>query len=155
MARRTAKGKRDQHATAASGPAGNGETTSGYFRKVFKQDPKLLKKGTNPELFRRWLQDHPGHKEVPENVKNILSNIKAVLRNKRKRRRAAEAPAQSTPVVAASPAATRPSGKGLERLEERIDECLAAARAVDTEGLAEVIDRLRNARNQVVRMAGG
>jgi hypothetical protein len=153
MARRTAQGNRKQHATAA--PAGEEETTSGYFRKVFKQDPKLLKKGTNSELFRRWLQDHPGHKEVPENVKNILSNIKAVLRNKRKRRRAVEAPAQGTAVVAASPAPTRPSGKGLERLEERIDECLAVARAMDAEGLVEIIDRLRNARNQVVRMAGG
>jgi hypothetical protein len=155
MARRTAQGNRKQRATAAPAPAEDGETTSGYFRKVFKEDPKLLKKGTNPELFRRWLQDHPGHKEVPENVKNILSNIKAVLRNKRKRRRAAEAPAQGTAVVAASTAATRPSGKGLERLEERIDECLAVARAVDVDGLAEVIDRLRNARNQVVCMAGG
>ena len=134
---------------------GSEENVSGYFRKVFKEDPKLLKKGTNPELFRRWLQDHPGHKEVPENVKNILSNIKAVLRNKRKRRQAAEVPAQGTAVLAASPAATRPSGKGLERLEERIDECLAVARAMDGDGLAEVIDRLRNARNQVVRMAGG
>ena len=155
MAKRTAKGRRNQQAAAAQAPAANGETTSGYFRKVFKEDPKLLKKGTNPELFRRWLQDHPGHKEVPENVKNILSNIKSMLRNKRKRRRATEAPAQGIAVVAASPAATRPNGKGLERLEERIDECLAVARAMDGDGLAEVIDRLRNARNQVVRMAGG
>ena len=155
MAKRTAKGGRKQQAAAAQAPAANGETTSGYFRKLFKEDPKLLKKGTNPELFRRWLQDHPDDKEVPENVKNILSNIKTVLRNKRKRRRTAEAPAQGAAVVAASPAATRPSGKGLERLEERIDECLAVARAMDGDGLAEVIDRLRNARNQVVRMAGG
>ena len=52
-------------------PSSNGETTSGYFRKLFKEDPKLLKKGTNPELFRRWLQDHPSHKEVPQSVKNV------------------------------------------------------------------------------------
>ena len=155
MARRTAKGSRNQQAAAAQAPAANGETTSGYFRKVFKADPKLLKKGTNPELFRRWLADHPGHKEVPQSVKNILSYLKSVLRSKRKRRRAPEAQAQGTPVGAASPAATRANGKGLERLEERIDDCLAVARGMDAEGLAEVIDRLRNARNQVVRMAGG
>jgi hypothetical protein len=39
----------------------------------------------------------------------------------------------------------------LTPLEERIDDCLAVAREMDREGLAEVIDRL----NAVVRMGGG
>jgi hypothetical protein len=28
-------------------------------------DPELLKSRGNEELLRRWLQDHPGHTEVP------------------------------------------------------------------------------------------
>ena len=45
-------------------------------------------------------------------------------------------------------------------VQDRLDEvlgvggCLAVAREMDREGLAEVIDRLRAARNAVVRMAG-
>jgi hypothetical protein len=62
------------------------------------------------------------------------------------------------PVVSATatraPAARR-AGASLARLKEKIDACLAVAREMDREGLAEVIDRLRAARNAVVRMAGG
>ena len=53
-------------------PSTNGETTSGYFRRLFKENPKLLKGSDNSELLDRWLRDRPGHKEVPVNVKYIL-----------------------------------------------------------------------------------
>ena len=61
-------------------PAAEGETVAGYFRKVFREKPGLLKERSNEELFRRWLEDHPGHTEVPPKVKTGLQNIKAVLR---------------------------------------------------------------------------
>jgi hypothetical protein len=54
-----------------------GETTSGYFRRVFKENPKLLVSRSNDELLRRWLADHPGHKTVPPNVQNHLSHVKS------------------------------------------------------------------------------
>jgi hypothetical protein len=46
-----------------------GETVSGYFRRIFKENPRLLKERSNDELLKRWLADHPGHKEVPQTVK--------------------------------------------------------------------------------------
>jgi hypothetical protein len=45
--------------------------------------------------------------------------------------------------------------KSLGRREEEIDDCLMLARGMDLEGFAEVIELLRNARNEVVRRAGG
>jgi hypothetical protein len=124
--------------------------------------PKLLKGGDNSELFDQWLRDHPRQKEVPVNVKYILHAVKTRLRQKRRQRRAERAqvtPAAVSPVVSAAaapaPAAARRAGASLTRLEEEIDACLAVAREMDRQGLAEVIDRLRAARNAVVRMAGG
>ena len=148
--------------TQQPAPSSNGETTSGYFRRLFKENPKLLKGGDNSELFQRWLQDHPGQNEVPVKVTYILHAVKSRLRHKRRQRRAETAqatPAAVAPVVSAAaapaPAAARRAGAGLKRLEEEIDACLAVAREMDREGLAEVIDRLRAARNAVVRLAGG
>ena len=83
----TTKGKKGENAASVA----DGETTSGYFRRIFKENPKLLKKGTNDELFERWLKDHPDHKEVPKNIRAIVQNVKSVLRNKRRQRRAAKA----------------------------------------------------------------
>jgi hypothetical protein len=142
-------------------PTANGENTSAYFRRLFKENPKLLKGSDNSELLDRWLRDRPGHKEVPVNVKYILHAVKSSVRNKLRQRRAEKA--QATPAVAPvvsarpapPPAAARRAGASLTRLEEQIDACLAVAREMDREGLVEVIDRLRSARNAVVRMAGG
>jgi hypothetical protein len=44
------------------------ENVSGYFRRIFKENPNLLKERSNDELLRRWLADHPGHREVPQKV---------------------------------------------------------------------------------------
>ena len=141
-----AKDKKDEN----TAPANDGETTSGYFRRIFKENPKLLKDGTNPELLERWLKDHPGEKEVPNNVKAILSNLKSVLRRKRQQRRAEKAQVAST-----APIVSRRAEKGLGQLEDQIDDCLAVARGMDREGLAQVIGLLRSARNEVVRQVGG
>src|SRR5207302_80313 len=88
-------GKKGENAASSA----DRETTSGYFRRILKENPKLLKKGSNPELFERWLKGHPGQKEVPNNVKAILHNLKSVLRKKRRQRRAEKA--QATPVASA------------------------------------------------------
>jgi hypothetical protein len=128
-----------------------GETVAGYFRQVFKENPKLLKQRSNEELFRRWLADHPGHSEVPKQVRTGLQNIKSVLRSERKQkgaRRKQESEAPPTAVAQHPP--RRASAKGLEQLEEHIDECLALAKHMDREGLGDVIALLRRARNEVV-----
>jgi hypothetical protein len=136
--------------------SGENETSSGYFRRILKENPKLLKKGTNAELFERWLQDHPGHAEVPDNVKAILHNLKSVLRKKRRQRRAeaTEAATVSTGGMAAPTISVKASVVRLEALQDQIDDCLAVARTMDREGLAEVIQLLRRARNRVVHQVG-
>ena len=52
-----------------------GESISGYFRKVFAENPRWLDSRSNDQLFVRWLKDHPGEKEVPEKVRQNLSNV--------------------------------------------------------------------------------
>jgi hypothetical protein len=147
MAKAKAKGTNGTPA-----PQSDGETVSGYFRRIFKENPMLLKERSNDELLRRWLADHPGYKEVPQTVKNNLANIKSVLRKKRRKggRLKAEQP------VAAVGEVARPklAPKSLEALEEHIDDCLTTAKLLDKEGLADVIGLLRRARNAVVWKAG-
>jgi hypothetical protein len=110
-------------------------------------------------LYRRWLADHPGHEEVPAKVKANLQNIKSVLRASRAKKKAAKpGPATEQPQApaASSPQAPRRlPAKGLQRLEEQIDEVLGLARGLDREGLQDVIAILRRARNEVVRRGGG
>jgi len=135
----------------------NGETTGGYFRRVFKENPKLLVTRSNDELLSRWLADHPGHKAVPPNVQKHMSNVKSVLRKKgRKKLGRPKKVEQDGAVQAAStqPKPTRIAPKGLEALEEMIDDCMTIAKRMDREGLGDVIRLLRNARNEVVWKLG-
>jgi hypothetical protein len=133
-----------------------GDTVAGYFRRVFAENPKLLKGRSNDEVLRRWLADHPGHATVPQSVKNSLSNIKSVLRQRRRKRKAARpAPEGGGAEAQQAQAAKRTvSPRNLESLEEQIDECLTLAKRLDREGLADVIHMLRRARNQVVWKLG-
>ena len=94
----------------------NGETTSGYFRQIFKENPKLLKKGTNATLLERWLKDLPGEKEVPKNVQAILHNLKSVLRKKLREKKVKskqpEQPVAAAPAVESTLPKGRPPGPG-------------------------------------------
>src|SRR5690242_7321089 len=106
------------------------ETVSSYFRKVFAESPKLLKSRSNDALLQRWLDDHPGETEVPKRVRQSMANIKSLLRRRgRKRRQHTEQPQAAAAVSAPAKRATR----GLEHLEEQIDDCLTAAKHLDRE----------------------
>src|SRR4051794_22214529 len=63
-------------------PPNNGESISGYFRRIFVENPRLLWSRGNEELYTRWLVDHPEHIEVPMRIKQCLANVKSVLRMK-------------------------------------------------------------------------
>jgi hypothetical protein len=134
---------------STSGPE---ESVSGYFRQVFKGRPDLLDSGSNNVLFERWLQDHTGEKAVPNRVKNTLSNLKSVLRKKR-RKKAGRKKAAELPALVAPQASTVPRAK-LELLEEQVDDCLTLAKRLDREGLTDIILLLRRARNGVVWKIG-
>jgi hypothetical protein len=128
------------------------ESVSGYFRRIFDENPKLLESRSNDELLQRWLADHPGSKEDPERLRQILSNVKSVLR-KRGRRKTAAAKPQGRHLTTRAAARETPLDK-LEFLEERIDDCLTIAKLMDQEGLGSVIQHLRRARNEVVWKLG-
>jgi hypothetical protein len=129
-----------------------GEPVQAYFRRIFDENPKLLKVRSNQALLDRWMADHPGNTEVPKNVKVGLQNIKGVLRSQRRKRKKAKADA--APPDALQPQRPAPKKNDLERLEEQIDECLIFARGLETEGLDSVISHLRRARNEVVWKLG-
>jgi hypothetical protein len=134
--------------------ASEGETISGYFRKVFKAKPKLLRTRSNQEVLDQWLKDHPDHTEVPENVKQALANVKSVLRHKKRAKLVNAAEPTGQPAAAAEVPVTKLRASDLEALEERIDDCLQAARRVDEIALESVIRLLRKARNEVVWKLG-
>jgi DNA-binding MurR/RpiR family transcriptional regulator len=91
---------------------------------------------------------------VPDSVKSSLSNIKSVLRSKKRKRRKAKAAAAAIAAGPVAVAVKQPKTSVLETLEEQIDDCLTAARNLDKEGLEEVIRLLRKARNVVVWKIG-
>jgi hypothetical protein len=130
----------------------NGESVSGYFRKIFQKKPSLLNSGSNKELLDQWLRDHPGVEKVPTNVKQNLANLKSVLRKKARQGKFVASNGEA-PAAAPARAVTAPA-RILESLEEQIDDCLTTARNQDREAFAEVIKLLRHARNKVVWMMG-
>src|SRR5207248_7389754 len=119
--------------TGSNGAATNnqdqGESVSAYFRRVFDENPKWLDERSNDALYARWLKDHPGEKEVPEKVRQNLSNIKSVLR-KQGRRKAGRPKKTSQPAQTNSAPAEAPRKvvRGPSTLEEQIDECLTQAK---------------------------
>jgi hypothetical protein len=129
--------------------ADKGVSVAGYFRPIFQQNPKLLKQRSNEPLYERWLKDHPGEKEVPAKVRQGLSNLKSVLRAKRMRRGRLRQEARDAAVPGAVKAPAR-KAMALTHLEMMIDEVLIVAKALDREGLDEVIRMLRTARNRVI-----
>ena len=94
---------------------------------------------------------------MPDKVKTSLQNVKNVLRARLKARKVGRRAQAGEPAQDLAPTQRprrRPPG-GLEAVERAIDDCLGLARAIDREGLREVIALLRQARNVVVRRAGG
>ena len=131
-----------------------GETVSGYFRKVFQDNPRLLEGRSNQELLDRWLKDHPDAKEVPGTVKKNLANVKSLLRQEARRKKGGRptkntVPSDGVGVTAAAPARHLPTTtagiEDLTQLEEKIDDCLSMAKYMDAEGLQDVISLLRRA----------
>jgi hypothetical protein len=102
---------------------------------------------------------------VPNRIKNIMANTKSVMRKKlRKKGPGKKKASQKAVKLVAQPAAAKlmvletvssyATHPGFEELEEQIDECLSMAKALDRESLADVINLLRRARNQVVWKLG-
>jgi hypothetical protein len=123
------------------------ESVSGYFRKIFAEHPEWLRRRSNEAALKRWLEDHPGFTSVPGKVKTNLTNIKSVLKRKKKRRGKR---AQVESLQDGTKPAVRISTRDLEALENQIDEGLTLAKTLDRTALGEVIALLRKARNEIV-----
>jgi hypothetical protein len=132
-------------------PSADGESTAGYFCRIFKENPKLLGETSNRQLLDGWLADHPGHAEVPANIKANLSNLKSVLRSKQRKKVARRAEGEQIVDKEMRSVARVATGKALEL---QIDECLILAKQLDREGLEGAINHLRRARNEVVWKIG-
>jgi hypothetical protein len=132
-----------------------GESIQGYFKRILRENPKLLKGRSNQELLDRWKADHPG-RDLTNSVKAGLQNAKSALRSKKRRRRKAPLGDGQPPASDLTDRAARPAKPphGLERLEEQIDDCLALAKHTDRAGLESVIRLLHRARNEVVWKMG-
>src|SRR5437667_301552 len=79
----------NERLTTMAKKKGAGESISGYFRQLFRNEPELLDHGKNDVILARWQADHPGE-PVTESVKNNMSNVKSNVRKefgKVKRRR--------------------------------------------------------------------
>ncbi len=144
--------RQSRKANGSENGSSNGESTQAYFKRVLAENPRLLKGRSNDKIFELWLADHPGHTEVPKNIRANLSNVKSSLRSKgRKGRKRAEAPA----LVGAPQITGQRRGKpNLVGLEEAIDDCMTLAKNLSRTELDSIIEHLRRARNEVVvRMA--
>lgn len=135
--------------------ATDGESASAYFRTIFKEDPKLLRSGSNQGIVERWLRDHPGDKKMPQKAKYAMYNMKSLIRKKRKTRKSlVEGDPSKSTVLAFRVSASKKGLNALVQLEESIDGCLSTARTLDRDTLADVIQHLRTARNAVVGKLG-
>jgi len=138
-----------------------GDNISQYWKGVLGAHPELLWQRSNDELYRIYLTDHPGESTVPKNVTQGLSNVKSILRKRdakkgkgRKGRRKARAAAENGAAAPAPARAARTPARGLQQLEEHIDDCLNLAKNLGQESLEPVIQALRRVRNQVIFQQG-
>lgn len=139
-------------------PKGGKPSTSGTFKKYFTEKPELLQVTSLDEVINRYKQEHP-NVEVTPPLRQIAANIKSTMKRKmrlsangstkkkRGRPKGSTKAATHTGAVAAAP---HTSNATLERLEDRIDECVALAKEIDRRGLIHVIRLLRRALNGVV-----
>jgi hypothetical protein len=130
------------------------ETTAGYFRKIFHDNPQLLNERSNKKLLKRWLADHPGVSVVPKSIKANLANLKSVMRSKKRTKVAARAQQKLSPGQEHKVATVPTGDTQMELLEHHIDECLILAKSIDRELLQSIISHLRQARNETVWKIG-
>src|SRR5262245_55335893 len=131
----------DSTTGTSSQDGSKGENISGYFRTLFEQHTAWLENRSNNDVLAQWLKDHPDQKTVPERVRHNLSNVKSVMRQKlrsKSGRKKGTRPPASTTTTAPITEAPRKTIRGLDTLEEQIDECLTFAKSLDREGLANI-----------------
>lgn len=120
------------------------DSVSGFFRPILQEKPELLEPKRNKELLEMWKAAHPNQPEIPKKVSSNLANLKSQLR---RHGREEHGGGRKKAVVKDVNTTSR---RGLDALEEAIDDCVIMAANIDRKGLETVIKHLRHARNDVV-----
>src|SRR5262245_25010530 len=131
MGRKKASAPGDATQTNSGEGSGGKQSIRQYWIGLLNEHPAWLSSRSNDRLYKKYLEDHPGEKEVPKNWQQGLSTVKTGLRKDRKKRKkgrtataaAAENGTHATAVHRKAPRSTH----SLEQLEERIDEVLSLA----------------------------
>jgi hypothetical protein len=122
-----------------------------YFRTLFEQNPSWVTEPSNDLVVARYRADNNlgADAEISKSVRQTIANVKSRLKKgpKVKGRR-------GRPPKALAAVGSRTGRGGLDQLEEMIDDTMSMARALDREGLGDVIRLLRSARNEVVWKSG-
>jgi hypothetical protein len=128
-------------------------TASAYFRRLLTEHPEWLKGKSNELILAQYRQDKGKNSDAPISVKvrNILSNMKSVLRKELGMGAYAGRKARS---LAKTSSLSGSLTQRLEDLEEQIDECMIKAIAISAETMESVIKLLRKARREVVWKLG-
>jgi hypothetical protein len=127
-----------------------------YFKRVYEENPSLLKHKTNEEVYALWRADHPD-RELTASVQSGVSNIKSELRKSRRRGRRPNSEQETEISRTTIPVVSRRKSHDtsvLDSLEIMIDNALLHAYQYDAEGLSNVIQHLRLARNKVILALG-
>src|SRR5579862_8970056 len=75
----------------STGSSGKGQGIASFFRPIFAANKKLLKTRSNKQVLAMWLAANPSYKEVPDNIKSGLANLKSNMRSKIRKRRSKKA----------------------------------------------------------------
>ncbi|MGF1578998.1 MAG: hypothetical protein ACFCD0_06510 [Gemmataceae bacterium] len=136
----------------AKASSGTQQSPFAYFREKFKENPHLLEKKNNDEILGMYRNDHNlgPDDDIPKRVKDAMANTKS-----QERKRLKEGGGATTgrgrgrgPGKPRGPVSS--SIRGLEKLEEQIDECLHTVRSMGREDMESVVQSLKQARNAVI-----
>jgi hypothetical protein len=126
------------------------ENISQYWRQYFGAHPRLLRVRSNEAALAQWKADHPKATEIPPRVINGLTNVKSLLRKKRRKGKYGHPrnEALSANGSASTIRAVKVPSKLLEALEDELDKCLALI--TGHEGLGTVVQVLKHARRLAI-----
>ncbi len=130
-----------------------GQSPFAYFRVKFRENPHLLEKKNNDEMFDMYRKDHglSEDDDIPKKVKDALANTKSQEKKKLREGGGTTTSGRGRGRGPGKPRATTGgSPRGLEKLEEQIDECLHIVRSMGREDMDPIVQSLKQARNLVI-----
>ena len=134
-------------------PSWEPKPSAAAFRRVFTDTRSGSHTRSNDDVLARWSSTIWAKRRCREGQADPLEREKQSPQRRPNETLCTE---KASPAAEPTAAAPRPHEglRGLESLEEQIDECMTLAKNLDREGLSSVINLLRRARNEVVWKIG-